>query len=306
MNIAIIGIGGVGGYLGAKLAYAYPASSDIKIAFIARGAHLETIRAGGLKLITPLETIISYPHTATDNTAECEKMDYIFYCTKSYDIALGAESLKPMLKPETVIIPYMNGVDGVEYLRKTFPSHTVCSACAFIVSSIAEYGTIEEKTEKNHYLFGDGLSDTQSLLRIEKTVRDAGINMSYKQDIERRVWEKFEYISPLATITTAYNITCGELLRSDVYRTEVMALLNEFENVAMAKGELHESISYKTFEKFKLMPENATSSMSRDYYSGHTTEVESLTGYIIKEGVELLIPTPTYNVMYKKILNIRP
>lgn len=52
MKIAIIGVGGVGGYFGGKLAAHYAHEKDVDITFIARGKHLEEIQKNGLKVIT--------------------------------------------------------------------------------------------------------------------------------------------------------------------------------------------------------------------------------------------------------------
>ncbi len=55
MKIAVAGIGGVGGYLGGKLARHYAGDKGVEIVFVARGKHLEEIRKNGLEVITPVQ-----------------------------------------------------------------------------------------------------------------------------------------------------------------------------------------------------------------------------------------------------------
>ena len=71
MKIAIVGIGGVGGYYGGLLAKRYSADEDVEIVFIARGDHLQQIKKNGLNLITEKGTFTVRPDLATDNPADC-------------------------------------------------------------------------------------------------------------------------------------------------------------------------------------------------------------------------------------------
>lgn len=302
MNIGIIGIGGIGGYLGAKLTSYYPSTSDLRIHFIARGEHLKAINQNGIKLITPIETTVSHPFLATNSAFDCDKMDYIFYCTKSYDVKDSLRQIMPMIKAETVIIPFLNGVLGYETLKEALPDNLVCEACAYIFSEIDSPGVIKETTPKNFFYFGDSFSITDSLIEIAKIARGAGINIMYSPDIKRRVWEKFEYISPLATLTAAYNITCGQIVESDDYTAKIMALYNEFESVAFAKNVLKKtSLADSMYEKLLSAPYTATTSMQRDHVAGKKTEKESLVNYIIDEAEKYGIDTPVYKELERII-----
>lgn len=297
IKIAIVGMGGIGGYIGAKLSNHFENNDQVDIYFIARGAHLEKMRCDGLTLITPNETITTRPTLATDNTSECGAMDYIFYCTKNYDIATTSPQLLPMLKKESVIIPILNGVSGVDELRELFPANMVCDGLAFIVSSIKSIGVVEMLTPKEFHYFGDGNSDTLLLKVIEQLSQEAGINLSYSPDIKRRVWEKFEFISTIASITTVYNITYGEVLNSEKYMAEYTNLLHEFDNVAIAKGVFQKDddrIAGVIAKARTIFPE-ATTSMQRDFWSNRKSERDYLTAYIIIEGAKLNIPTPQYS-----------
>ena len=86
MKISIMGIGGVGGYFGGKLATHYATNKEVDITFIARGKHLEKIQNNGLKVITERGTFVAKPDKAIDNPASCGVFDLIVFCVKSYDL----------------------------------------------------------------------------------------------------------------------------------------------------------------------------------------------------------------------------
>lgn len=304
MKIAIIGLGGIGGYIGAKLSHYYESNPSVDIYFIARGEHLKVIQNNGLKLITPHQTFVTHPKLATDNTEECPEMDYIFYCTKSYDVENGAKTITPLLRSDTIIIPILNGVDGIEKLKNLLQNNIVCNGLAFIVSKIIEPGVIEETTQKNFYYFGDGNKDTEQLKLIEQMCQNAEINLTYSHDIMRRVWEKFEFISAIASITTAYNITYGEVINNETHHTEIYNLLTEFEQVACAKKVLEPSSSRvkNILSRIKTVPGDSTTSMQRDFWSRKNSEIESLTHYVIIEAKKLGIKTPQYDAIYEIML----
>ncbi|MFI3268584.1 MAG: 2-dehydropantoate 2-reductase [Rikenellaceae bacterium] len=304
MKIAIVGIGGVGGYLGAKLSRFYQDNTNIDIYFIARGAHLEKIKEDGLRLITPDEDFYTTPCMATDNPKECGEMDYIFYCTKNYDIETGIKSIIPLIKRSTVIVPILNGVDGVEKIRQLLPNVTVCEGLAYIISAIKEPGVIEEIMGKPVYLFGDNNEFTVPLMLLEFVCREAEVNITYDKDITYKAWDKFEFISCVASITTAYNITYGDFMNDEKYYAEFINLANEFIEVGYAKESLlkRDDRVETLVQKVKSLPEVATTSMQRDFWAGKNSELESLTHYIILEGKKLGVATPQYEKIYAEML----
>lgn len=108
-KIAVIGIGGVGGYIAAMLAKAYP-----HVTMVARGARGESIRKNGLVLHSDYKgEIVARPEQVVP-AREMGQQDYIFICVKNYSLEDVCESIRDMVTEDTVIIPVMNGVDPGE------------------------------------------------------------------------------------------------------------------------------------------------------------------------------------------------
>src|SRR5262245_49986612 len=103
MKIAIMGSGGLGGYLGGCMTQA-----GQEVTFIARGQQLEALRNKGLRVRSHQGEFQIKPVQATDHPAEVGPVDLILFCVKSYDLVPAAEQMKPMVGPQTAIIPVLN------------------------------------------------------------------------------------------------------------------------------------------------------------------------------------------------------
>jgi len=298
VKIVIVGIGGVGGYFGGLLAKKYAGKGAVEIGFIARGEHLNAIKANGLKVIRGDETFIASPNLATDRFDEAGIADYIIICTKSYGLNQTLDSLKPCIAPHTVLLPLLNGVDAYDIINRRFPENTVLKGCAFIISRLKSAGVIENSGAIQKISFGLDAALTPEVLLLNEICRDAGIEVNCTDKISTAVWEKFIFISPTATATSFYNKTIGEVLLH--HSCEVKLLIAEIKSLALVKGiALGDDIEEKTFNTMKSMKYEATSSMHRDYLAQKPeTEVESLTGYIVHEAAKYGLETPAYTHFY--------
>src|SRR5580765_7415491 len=100
MKFAIFGTGGVGGYFGGRLA---EAGEDVT--FIARGAHLEAIRKNGLTVESVAGDFRVLPAKATDDPALVGSVDAVIVAVKAWDVKSAAAAMRPLVGPETVVIP---------------------------------------------------------------------------------------------------------------------------------------------------------------------------------------------------------
>ena len=106
----------------------------------------------------------------------------------------------------------------------------------------------------------------------------------------------------MATLTSYLDKSIGQILNNEDHKNLLIKLLHELHQVTIANGiVLSENIIAQTLDKMAGFPFEATSSMHNDYRRGNKTEVDSLTGYVVKLGKELNVPTPTYEMMYEKL-----
>src|SRR3954469_12239164 len=150
VRIAVVGAGGVGGGFGAALA---KAGADVT--FIARGAHLAAMRANGLKITGGRGETHLVPTQATDNPAEIGPVDIVLFCVKLWDVESAGEHIKPLVGPDTGVIPLQNGIDAHERLVPILGARAVMGGVAQISASIVEPGVIRQVGTFMRMLFGE-------------------------------------------------------------------------------------------------------------------------------------------------------
>lgn len=302
-KIIIAGIGGVGGYFGGLLAKHFYKDPGIEICFLARGANLTQIKTKGLKIIHGKKQFIAHPSLATDNAGEIGTADFIILCTKAYDLEDTLTQLAPCIHPRTVILPLLNGVDSRERIIKMFPGNLTLEGCVYIVSRLKEPGLIENSGNVQTLYFGlDHLLNNQLTL-LENLFLKAGIEVTRSEKISTIVWEKFIFISPTATATSYYDKTIGELVADKNTLQTVRELLEEIKQVATAKQiPFSTNISENVINRLTALPFGTTSSMHSDFLNHKShTELESLTGYVVKEAKKYRLAAPAYSRMYEQL-----
>ncbi|WP_202702990.1 ketopantoate reductase family protein [Flavobacterium sp. UGB4466] len=300
-RIGILGLGGVGGYFGGLLAKAYYKSDEVEVIFIARGATQKAIADSGLKIVTDESEMIVHPKLVSNNPEEIGELDYLICATKTYDIEESLLSLQSCIVAKTVILPLYNGVDAPERIQKIFPQNDILQGCVYIISMITLPGTIRKMGFYEKLFFGSKTVSTSKLEELQQIFQQARIESYWVENIEETVWEKFIFISALATTTSYLNQNIGEIRDNPDTMSVYVGLVHEIDAVAKAKGlQLPDDIVNQTVLKLEKSPREATSSMHRDLLAGKSTEALSLTKFVLKEGKKYGVKTP----LYEKISNV--
>jgi 2-dehydropantoate 2-reductase len=304
-RIGILGMGGVGGYFGGLLAKAYAESDSVEIVFIARGETQKTIAQDGLKIILDESEMTVFPSIVSDDPKIIGKLDYLICATKTYDIEESLLSIKKNITKNTIILPLYNGVDAPERISALFPDNEVLQGCVYIVSMIVSSGVIKKMGTYEKLFFGSATASIGSLNKLQSIFEKASIESYLVDDIEETVWEKFIFISALASATSYLDQNIGEILDSQSSRRVYVSLLNEITMIAAVKGlNLPVDIIMQTILKLEKTPHDATSSMHRDLMAGRKIELFSLTEFIVNEGFKYEIETPTYQMILDKLSSV--
>ena len=302
-RIGILGMGGVGGYFGGLLAKAYSESDSIELVFIARGETQKTIAQNGLRIIADENEIHTFPSVVSNDSEVIGKLDCLICATKTYDIEESLLSIKKSITKNTVILPLYNGVDAPDRISDLFPDNEVLQGCVYIVSMIVSPGVIKKIGPYEKLFFGSRTTPIATLNKLQKIFQKAGIESYLVDAIEDTVWEKFIFISALASATSYLNQNIGEILNSQSSRAVYVSLLNEITMIAAVKGlNLPSDIILQTIIKLEKTPHEATSSMHRDLLSGRKIELASLTEFVVNEGAKYEIETPTYQMILEKLM----
>jgi 2-dehydropantoate 2-reductase len=302
MRFAVIGTGGIGGYFGGKLA-----RSGNSVWFVARGAHLEAMKARGLQ-VNSTDGAFTIPQgTMTDNPNEIGPVDVILFCVKSYDTESAAQQLGPLLSESTVIISLQNGVDNEEKIEQHIPRGTVYGGLAYIYSTITAPGVVTETGGPKKIVFGPlkriGDPSNERGKRILDVMLKARINAAYSEDINTEIWKKFIFIAAVGGLTALTRLALGEILATDESRSLLGDAMREVEAIAKIKrAKIEQGFIDSVFETLKKFDNNTRSSLYHDLTHENPMEIEALSGTVVRYGKELSVPTPIHRSIYASLL----
>ncbi len=299
MRIAVIGVGGVGGYFGGRLA-----QSGQDVTFIARGRTLDALRTRGLHVESIKGDFVLDKVNATDDPSAAGKADVIILATKAWQVREAAEHVRPMVGPGTIAIPLENGMDAPDDLAAILGADHVFGGLCTIVSFIVEPGHIRHAAADPSILFGR--LDRQPDERAE-TLRDAfvaaGVNAQIPRDIVHSMWSKFLFIAPLSGIGSVTRVPVGAWRSLPEARSMAEAALRELIAVARTRGaDLSDEAVAITMERYDSLAPDATSSLQRDIADGKPSELDAQLGAVVRMGHEAGVPTPVHQFLYASLL----
>ncbi len=295
MRIAIMGTGGVGGYYGGLLS-----QQGQEVIFIARGAHLQALRAKGLQVKSVHGDFLVSPAKATDDPAEVGPVDLILFCTKTYHTDIAAQAIKPMIGKETVVVPLQNGIDAAERIGAYVGREHLLGGVTWLSAAIEAPGVIGQYSQFRRVVLGefDGKL-TARLQRIYETLQAAGITVEMSADILKVLWTKFVFISALSALGSLTRASIGEYRQVPETREVLTEALGEVAVVAQARGvKLEGDLVAKTLEFIDNSAPDMKTSMQRDVEAGRPSELESMIGVVPRLGRQSGVSTPVLRLAY--------
>jgi 2-dehydropantoate 2-reductase len=311
MRICVFGAGSVGGYLAA-----YLARGGAEVSVVARGAHLAAIRANGLTVETPDETL-TVRVAASDKPAELGQQDFVLVTVKAPALPDVAATIAPLLSSQTAVAFVMNGIpwwyfhahggplngrqmhrldpDGA--LWRTVGPERAIGAVFWPACSVPSPGVVRLLTGAGGgTVFGEPSNTlTPRLQALADAFRAAGLPVTLTQDIRTLIWRKL-----------AFNLSAGPmcvLTETPVLDTHTEpaliecsgAMLTEAVAVAAAMGiTLNMDISAiaETNKRLAHRP-----SILQDLTSGRPMEIEALYGVPLELARLTGVPTPMLDVL---------
>lgn len=294
MKIAIVGSGGVGGYFGGLLARA-----GHDVTFVARGLHLKALRDKGLK-VRSVHGDFDIPHVfATDDPLEIGQTDLTICTVKTYDIGIIADTMRPLIGPQTALLPLQNGVETPDHLAQHFGS-AVLGGAVWVVSAVVEPGVIHQQSEFRRIVFGelDG-RDTPRLHTIQEALVNCGAMAEISSDIRKVLWTKLLFIASFSGISSVTRAPAGPIMACAESRSLLEQAMREVEAVAHAQGiHLDRDVVQKNMTFCDNMTPDTTSSMQRAVIAGRRLEHDAINGAIVRAGKETGIPTPIHEFFW--------
>jgi 2-dehydropantoate 2-reductase len=243
MKLCVFGAGAVGGHIAAKLA-----ASGEEVSVVARGAHLEAIRRGGLTLLHGEKTI-GGKVKASQNPAELGPQDMVLVTLKANMLGDFADAAAPLLGRDTPVVFVQNGIPwwyaktlarldpGGKLARAIAPARVI-GGVAYSANVIVEPGVVKNNVPGNNMIVVGEVNNekTSRIGELRKILDKADLSSPPVEDIRQSIWAKLLQNLATSSLCTLTGVSVGEV-RADPYLSRIGARLGiEGKAVAAALG----------------------------------------------------------------------
>ena len=295
MKAAVVGAGGVGGYFGGLLARA-----GHDVTYVARGAHLESIRRnGGLQVESQNDGDFHAPGRGVEDSADAGVQDLILFTVKMHHNGGAIASLPPMVGPDTVVLTLQNGIDNGEQLAEALGKKPVMIGSAFMEGRISEPGTVTQGGPGTAGFGEIAVGITERGERLYREFVDAGWRIELHENMTGMLWKKFAYIAGSAAVCSAANCVYEEMRTIPATRALIQQALEDALEVGRASGApiMDDSLDW-AMNSLDRFPAQGRASMAKDFTEGRPVELEGLTGALIRLARHTGTPTPANDFLY--------
>ncbi|MGB9809600.1 MAG: ketopantoate reductase family protein [Caldanaerobacter sp.] len=298
LKIAVIGSGAMGSLFGG---YLWNGGHEVWLVDLWK-EHIETINKKGLKIIEPDgKELVVKPYAVTE-TKEIGKCDLIIVFVKSYHTESVLESIKHLLKDDTMVLTLQNGLGNVEKLQKGIPTEKIIAGITGQGANVIGPGNIHHAGGGDTYIGELNGMISNRIKEISEIFTTSGLPTKVTENVEGLIWAKLLVNIAINPLTAILGVRNGVLLEIPEV-AQLMKLAVE-EGLKIAE---HLKINIPLENPWEYVVEvaqktyNNRSSMLQDIQNNRKTEIETLNGAIVKKGKELGIDTPVNFVLTQLI-----
>jgi 2-dehydropantoate 2-reductase len=300
MRIAVFGAGGIGGYLGARLAQA-----GEEVVLIARGAHLRAIQAEGLAVESPIGDLRLTPSLATEHPEDVGDVDIVLLGIKAWDVRAAAAAIRPMVVDRTGVLTLQNGVDAPTDVAEVLGPDHVLVGTSTIRSLITQPGRLRHVGGVDPQL-SLGELDNRASSRVDHlrmALERVKVTVSVPTNSQARLWEKFVLVTALGGVGAVTRVPTGVWRQLPQARAMAEQAAAEVVAVARARGvPLAPDILEQVQVAIEVIPPSHMTSMHEELAAGRPSELEYWNGAVVRLGREVGIPTPLHTFIYHSLL----
>jgi len=312
VKFAVYGAGAIGAFMGARLM-----RGGSEVALIARGPHLEAMRAHGLRVRSEIFGDFECRPQVTGDPAEIGEVDVVILGVKAHGLTAVAPRLGPLLGPDTIVVTTQNGIPwwyfhGLEgqwqgaHLESVDPggviaanieARRVISCLAYCSSKVVEPGIIEHLVGVRFPL---GEPDTTRSERVQKLAAEfsaAGLKAPIRADMRHDIWVKVLGNAALNPISALTRATLLDILQHPPTRELARALMEEVMRVAQALGMKIRITIDQRLDGAEKVGHHKTS-MLQDVEAGRPIELEPIVGAVIELADKAGVEVPNLRAMY--------
>jgi 2-dehydropantoate 2-reductase len=297
MRIALIGAGAVGGYFGGILAHG---GADVTI--VARGAVLQAIREQGLRIDDVNGDFEAHPRATGDPTS-IGFVDVVLLAVQGWQAPGAIETVRPLMGPDTIVIPLMDGIEAPDQLAAAFGRKRVIGGLAVMYGWVLSPGHIRNTLPDSSITIGefDGHRNGR-VAQLQKAFEGAGLTTKIAPDIKASLWQRLLMVGPWSGLGATTRAPLGVIRSVPETRELLEGTMREVVAVAQAYGTTlpHDSLE-QAFAFLDRISPAAIGNMG-GILDGRPTELETEVGVIVRLGRTLGIDVPRHAFVYAALL----
>jgi 2-dehydropantoate 2-reductase len=289
LRIGLVGAGAIGGFLTAHLTRA-----GASVHVLARGATLAAWRAG-LTLTDDAGAFTVRPAQVAGAAVDIGPVDLILFTVKGQDSAAAAESMVPMVGPDTRILSFQNGLAGVEHLAERFGAERVLAGVTYVPASVPEPGQVRHTGPVRRFVFGPLSGPVPgAAVRLAALGQAAGLEMTLRDDPMPDIWAKFVMLAPFHLVSALTRLPLGGWIGVPETRAVYAAGMEEVAAIARGSGvALPDGIVQRNLDFSVTTADPRTrASMLDDLDRGRPLELEETVGWLVARAAALGVPVP--------------
>lgn len=294
MRILVVGAGAIGGYFGGRL---LQAGRDVT--FLVRQRRAAQLAKTGLAIRSPFgdADLPNPPVVMADAIAS--PYDLILLSSKAYDLAGAAVSFAPAVGPNSTILPLLNGIAHLDYLKGRFGDGKVLGGQCVISVTLDADGRIVHLNDTHALSFGElNGTATARANAIAATFAGAKFDSTLSTAILQEMWEKWVFIAATATATCLMRATVGDIVAAGAVAIP-RHLFDECAAIAVAHGFApRDAISTRSLAMLTTPGSTFAASMLRDIERGAPTEAEHIVGDLLQRGARTGKDFPLLRIAY--------
>ena len=298
-KIVIAGAGGIGLYFGGRIA-----QHGFNVYFIARGETKKLLKEKGLKIESINGDADINSVQVIEDTATFGPADYILVTVKTYQIMDIVPLLKPLVGPQTTILPLENGIEAPYILGKALGDEYILGGLCMLSSFKISPNHIKHVALDPSITFGELQRPISPRVKDLQTILDgSGIKTTITDEFLVPYWTKMTFISTIGGIGAITRMPVGVFRSVPETRELIEQTINEIIAVAQKSGA---NLGKETFEYTLKTIDNlapqTTASMQKDIMNNSPSELFEQTGTIVKLGKELGVDTPVNTFIFNSLL----
>lgn len=273
MSFAVLGPGGVGGFLAALLA-----RQGDSVVVLAGEETSRALAEGGLRLESNRFGSFDVPVRTASRLAE--PVEACLVTVKATQLGEAVERIPASALGGAFVIPFLNGLDHVGFLREVYGEERVVAATIRIETTKVRTGLIRHTSPFALIDLAPRAANREQVERIASRLRAAGIDVRLRDDEAAMLWDKFAVLAPMALLTTHERAPIGAVRSRR--REDLDRIVHEVAAVARAEG--IDVDAEKQLRFIDSVPETMESSMQRDQEAGRPLELDALGAAILRRA----------------------